>query len=235
MDDWFASISAKTHLSSEAIDTLRNDGFIVVPGPVPTGKLAELAHRYNEAVSGANSEDIKVGSTTTRVRDFVNRGAEFDELYLYPPILQACCRIIEQPFKLSTMHARTLRPQTPAQQLHVDFPGDAQGWPMAGFIFMIDEFTQKNGATLFIPNSQGMEALPAAYSLIPACGPAGSVVVFNGSIWHGHGENETDMSRRSIQGAYIRRTQTSGENLPERMQPETLDRINGLANYLLSL
>jgi hypothetical protein len=235
MDDWFPSISAETQLSSDAIDTLRNDGFIVVPGPVPTAKLAELAHCYDAAVSGAIPEDIRVGSTTTRVRDFVNRGAEFDELYLYPPILQACCRIIEQPFKLSTMHARTLRPQAPAQRLHVDFPGDAQGSPMVGFILMIDEFTPKNGATRFIPCSQGMEAPPAAYSLVSACGPAGSVIVFNGSVWHGHGENETDKPRRSIQGAYIRRTETSGENLPARMQPETLDRINGLANYLLAL
>ena len=133
---------------------------------------------------------MKLGSTTTRVRDFVNRGAEFDNLYLYPPILQACCRVIEQPFKLSTMHARTLRPQTPAQRLHVNFAGDAKGWPMVGFILMIDEFTPKNGATCFIPGSQGMEAAPSTSSLVRACGPAGSVIVFNGSVWHGHGPNE---------------------------------------------
>lgn len=207
----------------------------VVPSPVPTAKLAELAHSYDEAVSGAIPEDVKVGSATTRVRDFVNRGAEFDDLYLYQPILQACCRVIEQSFKLSTMHARTWRRQTPAQRLHVDFPSDARGWPMVGFILMIDEFTPKNGATCFISGSQGMEAPPAAYSLVRACGSAGSVIVFNGSVWHGHGENETDKPRRSIQGAYIRRTETSGENLPARMQPETLDRIGGLANYLLAL
>lgn len=106
---------------------------------------------------------------------------------------------------------------------------------MIGFILMIDEFTPKNGATRFLPGSEGMEALPAAYNLVPACGAAGSVIVFNGAVWHGHGENETDQPRRSIQGAYIRRTETSGENLPARMRPETLDRMGGLANYLLAL
>jgi len=240
MDNWFASIAAETQLSSEAAYALHTDGFVVIPGPVPVASLAELANLYDEAISAAPPDDIKLGSTTTRVRDFVNRDAAFDELYLYPPILQACCRIIEQPFKLSTMHARTLRPRTPAQRLHVDYPSvgspsDGQGWPMVGFILMIDEFTPENGATCFIPGSQGMEAPPTSYSLVRACGPAGSVIVFNGSAWHGHGANRTDIARRSIQGAYIRRTETSGETLPARMRRETLDRIGPLAKYLLAV
>jgi len=235
MDNWFASISSETQLSSEAAYALHTDGFIVMPGPVPAESLAELARLYDAAVSGASPDDVKVGSTTTRVRDFVNRDADFDGLYLYPPILQACCRVIEQPFKLSTMHARTLRPRTPAERLHVDFPSDVQGWPMVGFILMIDDFTPENGATCFMRGSQGMEAPPASSSLAPACGPSGSVIVFNGSVWHGHGANQTDTPRRSIQGAYIRRIETSVETLPARMRPETLARIGALAKYLLTV
>lgn len=106
---------------------------------------------------------------------------------------------------------------------------------MVGFILMIDDFTPENGATCFMPGSQGMEAPPASSSLMPACGPAGSVIVFNGSVWHGHGPNYTDAPRRSIQGAYIRRTETSGETLSARMRPETLDRIGALAKYLLAV
>jgi hypothetical protein len=235
MDNWFASISAETELSSEAAYALRTDGFVVLPGPALGAAPAESARLYDEAVSGAAPDDIKLGSTTTRVRDFVNRHAKFDELYLYPPMLQACCRVIEQPFKLSTVHARTLRPRTPAQRLHVDFPRDVRGWPMVGFILMIDDFTPENGATCFGPGSQGMDALPASCSLVQACGPSGSMIVFNGSVWHGHGANVTDTPRRSIQGAYIRRTETSGENLPARMRPETLERIGALARYLLTV
>ena len=235
MDSWFASISAETQLSSEAAYALQTDGFIVIPGPVPAARLAKLADLYDEAVAGALPDDMKVGSTTTRIRDFVNRDPEFDELYLHPPLLQASCLVIEQPFKLSTMHARTLRPRTPAERLHVDFPSDAQGWPMVAFILMLDAFAPENGATCFIPGSQGMEAPPAPASLVPACGQAGSLIVFNGSVWHGHGPNHTDTPRRSIQGAYIRRVETSGETLAARTRPETLDRIGPLAKYLLSV
>ncbi len=106
---------------------------------------------------------------------------------------------------------------------------------MAGFILMIDDFTPENGATCFALGSQGKEALPASTRLVQACGPSGSVIVFNGSVWHGHGPNLTDTPRRSIQGAYIRRTEASGEILPARMRPETLARIGALARYLLTV
>jgi ectoine hydroxylase-related dioxygenase (phytanoyl-CoA dioxygenase family) len=235
MDNWFSALAAEMHLSPSVIDDTRKDGFVVIPGPVPKTKLAGLANSYDQAVLQADSDDIAVGNTTTRVTDFVNRYAEFDDLYVHLPVLEACCRIIEQPFKLSTMHARTLRPRMPPQKLHVDMASDAEGWPLVGFIFMIDEFRPNNGATCFIPGSQGAKTLPAAFNIVSACGPAGSMIVFNGSVWHGHGANETDEPRRSIQGAFIRRTEKSGLDLPARMRPETLDRLGSLAKYLLTL
>lgn len=235
MDDWFRSIADSTSLSAEAANALQVDGFTVMSGQTSGADLAELAAGYDRAVTEALPEDVRAGSTTTRISDFVNRGAGFDDLYLHPSILQACCVIIGQPFKLSTMLARTLRPRMPAQRLHVDFASDTQGWPMVGFIYMIDEFTAENGATCFTPGSQGKAEMPVNANLVPACGPAGSVIIFNGSAWHGHGANRTDTPRRSIQGAYIRRSEISGANLPDRMLPETLGRLSPLAKYLIAI
>ena len=221
-------------------------GFTVIAGPVPADDLAQLAATYDAAVSAAISDDIKVGSSTTRVRDFVNRDPEFDRLYLHPPVLKACCQIIGGPLKLSTMHARTLRPGLPAQDLHVDYERDSRGWTMVGFIFMIDEFRSDNGATRFVPGSHLWSEVPPALlgdrdrkadypGQVLACGPAGSMTLFNGSVWHGHGVNHSDLSRRSIQGAYIRRDAESGENLFVRMKSETLSRISPLAKYVLAV
>jgi hypothetical protein len=66
------------------------------------------------------------------------------------------------------------------QQLRVDFPRDVQGWPMVGFIFMIDDFTAENGATCFMRGSQGMQRLiqPGA-----SLRPIWLSIVFNGSLW----------------------------------------------------
>jgi ectoine hydroxylase-related dioxygenase (phytanoyl-CoA dioxygenase family) len=245
MQDCAHAIMDGFELSAYACQELDEAGFTVVPGPVPTTDLARLAAAYDAVINSAEAEDVRVGSSTTRVRDFVNRGPEFDGLYLHPPVLKACCRIIKEPFRLSTIHARTLRAGLPAQNLHVDFERDAHGWTMVGFIFMVDEFRDDNGATRFVPGSHLWSAVPPDLVLgdlktdypgqAVACGPAGSMIIFNGSVWHGHTANSRREPRRSIQGAYIRRDAESGENLPARMLPETLSRIGQLAKYLLAV
>lgn len=233
-------------LPASSRQELDEAGFTIIPGPVPVADLAHLVAAYDAAVSDVISDDVKVGSSTTRVRDFVNRSPEFDSLYLHPPVLKACCHIIARPFRLSTMHARTLRPGLPAQDLHVDYERDSCGWTMVGFIFMIDEFRKCNGATRFVPGSHLWSDIPAALrgdrdqkadypGQVLACGPAGSLILFNGSAWLGHTVNDSDEPRRSIQGAYIRRDAESGENLLARMQPETLSRISPLAKYVLAV
>jgi len=115
---------------------------------------------------------------------------------------------------------------------------------MVGFIFMVDEFRRDNGATRFVPGSHRwphapsdvMQDATAHYEgQVSACGPEGSVVIYNGSVCHGHGVNQTNEPRRSIQGAYIRRDDKQGTNQAARMRPETLARIGGLAKYLLNV
>jgi hypothetical protein len=192
-------------LATAACRELDEVGFIIIPGPVRADELGHLRAAYDTAVADAAPDDVKVGSSTIRVRDFVNRGPDFDGLYLHPPILKACCRIIKGPFRLSTMHARTLGQHLPTQNLHVDFARDSHGWTMVGFILMVDEFRSDNGATRFVPGSHLWSAIPADLlggdlkadypGQVLACGPAGSVIVFNGSVWHGHTVNKSSGHR----------------------------------------
>jgi Phytanoyl-CoA dioxygenase (PhyH) len=244
MNDWFKEIGSGCELPESALQELLDSGFVVIPGPVASERLAQFARAYDLAVAGAVPPDLSVGSTTTRVHDFVNRGAEFDELYVYRPILEACCRVIGQPFKLSSLLARTVRPCSQAQPLHVDYRADADGWPMVGFIFMVDDFRVDNGATCFVPGSHKWHTIPSDVMKDPAsdqecqvvaCGVAGSVIVYNGSVWHGHTANRSGEPRRSVQGAYIRRDARSALSQAERMLPQTRARISLLAQYLLDV
>jgi len=45
----------------------------VLPGPVPSDRVERLANAYTAAVESATVEDVRIGSTSTRVSDFVNR------------------------------------------------------------------------------------------------------------------------------------------------------------------
>lgn len=244
MDDWFSEIDARCELTAGALQDLRDMGFVIIPGPVSDDRLPQFVEAYDSAVGCAAVADVSIGSSTTRINDFVNRGAAFDELYVYEPVLAACCRIIGQPFKLSTMHARTVRPYSQAQNLQVDFRREVDGWPMVGLIMMVDEFRADNGATRFLPGSHKWPTIPMDLSKgtsadyegqVLASGPAGSVIVYNGSVWHGHTANRIGEPRRSIQGAYIRRNAEASVNQAALMRTETLGRIGQLAKYVLAV
>jgi hypothetical protein len=243
-DPYFRSISEGHRLPDEQQQQLLKAGFVVVPDMIPNAAIADLQEAYDTAMASGDGDDYKAASSTTRLNDLVNRGAAFDALYLYTPLLAASSLVIGAPFKLSSMLGRTLRPHTAAQDLHADLRRDSDAFPMVGFILMVDAFRPDNGTTRFIPGSHlRMEppeiCLPDLRTSLEhevlACGHAGAVTIFNASVWHGHTANLADHARRSIQGYFVPRGARSGSNPGVRMKPETLARICPLARYLLAV
>jgi hypothetical protein len=220
------------------MQTSENDHSRHVHSPKPETIAAHYASGYEAdgLRQGASQLDRK-GSR------FVNRGPEFDGLYIHRPVLAACCQVIGRPFKLSTMLARTVEPGTPAQRLHVDVKRGTDGWPLVGFIVMVDAFHAENGATRFVPGSHRWPREPDVEQHLSdthgrevlACGPAGSVIIFNGSVWHGHRANRSKRSRRSIQGAFIPREARAAMDQAARIRPETFGRLSDLAKYILEV
>ena len=243
MSDWFTRYATGNALPAHAASELDERGFVVLSGPVPSERMDELAEAYTAAFAAAG-DDMRVGSTSTKVVDFVNRGTDWDDIYVFPPLLEACCRVIGRPFKLSSFLGRTLRPHTAPQELHVDVRRESPDWPLLGFILMIDEFRPDNGATRFVPGSHRWSSIPEDAIPDPrskhddqvfACGPPGSLIVFNGSTWHGHSENTSSGPRRSLQGAFVPRTGQAATDFGARMQPDTRTGLNELARYVLAL
>ena len=179
---------------------LDRDGFVVVSDVVAPELLPGFADAYDRVMRTASPPALSVGRTTTRVSG-LDRDPVFAGLAACRPILEASERTIGGGFRLSALLGRTVHPQTSMQELHVDFARDQAGFPMIGFIFMLDEFREENGATRFVPGSH--RSSPGRQT-VAACGPAGSLIIYNGSVLHGHGANTTGRPRRSIQGAYVR-------------------------------
>jgi hypothetical protein len=86
--DWFQRLSAECHLDPVSARALDRDGFVVVTGPVRDDEIDGLAVAYDRAMDAAQSPDKRVGSTSTRVHDVVNRDGAFDALFQHPPVFE---------------------------------------------------------------------------------------------------------------------------------------------------
>jgi hypothetical protein len=209
-------------------------GFIVTDGPFSFNEIAKIAKDYDDSFGITPDAQIKRGRTSTRWGGLVAL-EPFYRIYSHPPLLRAASERIGGPMKLSSFHARTLLPNVAAEPPHQDVAPGADGYPLVGFIFMVDEFWFENGATRFIAGSQDGPRPAADAIACDACGRAGSTLVFDGTTWHGHGANRTASARRSIQGAFIPRNHTAAYCWADEL---TVAQANGLpadARRLLSL
>jgi hypothetical protein len=230
--DTFRALSRESQLPPDAARQLTTRGFVVIPGPSVPGGIERVQAAFDSAVAAADVADVRVASST-RVTDFVNRSAEFDGLYIFPPLLAACCLVIGRPFKLSNTCARTLDPGAAAQQLHADVEYKADGWPLVGYIWMIDAFTVENGATRFVSGSHLRHYDPENRDREGASDR--DEAVLDASVRHGHTANQSACRRRSVQGHFVARDATAAIDYGSRMRPETLSRIGAVARYLLGL
>ena len=244
MDNHFQQICSGGALSSQSAGQLLESGFLIIPGPAYGDRLNEVTTAYDEVMATASGPDFKLASTTTRMSDLLNHRSVFDGIYVHPPLLEACSRIIAEPFKLSSFLARTLRAGAPSEELHADLARGSDDAPLLGFILMIDSFREENGATRFVPSSHNWMDLPRDRLADPrakhsgeilGCGDRGTMILFNGAIWHGHTANTTRQARRSIQGYFVRRGARSGFDFRNRLHSAVRTRMSPLARYLLAL
>jgi ectoine hydroxylase-related dioxygenase (phytanoyl-CoA dioxygenase family) len=94
-------------------------------------------------------------------------------------------------------------------RFHRDFPRVLNGYLMSiNTFFALDEFTPENGATLLVPGSHQRDDLPSeAYmraAAVPAVCPAGSMIVFDSTLWHAAGQNRATRDRLAINQQFTR-------------------------------
>jgi hypothetical protein len=190
--------------------TLGDNGFVVIPSYIPTSRMPELSAAYDRAVASASVENTHRGRSSTRVEGVLAAEPIFASLYKGETLNAAARQLIGGAFKLSCFHSRTLHRHCEMGEFHIDFGPDEQPFPLLSFIYMIDEFSERNGATRFVVGSQHCKDRPSPSEQqecltqsVAACGSAGSVIIFDGRVHHAHGANSSSIERRSLQGSFI--------------------------------
>ena len=100
-------------------------------------------------------------------------------------------------------------PETFQTSFHQDFPRHLEGYlASVNLFFAIDEFTESNGATIVVPGThQQPERPPAAYleaNQVAVVCPAGSMLLFDSTLWHAAGANVSGRDRLAINHQFTR-------------------------------
>lgn len=189
---------------------IERDGFVIIENLIGKELVAEIKEdllpRF-EHDSGRNNFE---GFKTQRLYAFFEKSLVANPLVEHPLILGILDRLFEPNYLLSQLQAINILPGEAQQPLHPDdafYRVPRPRRPLgAATIWAIDDFTEENGATVVIPGSHLWDdRMPTASdleNLQPVVMPAGSVVFFVGTLWHGGGANRSDSPRLCVTAQY---------------------------------
>lgn len=209
-----------------ARDNLVSHGCCRLGGALTEHELSDLRDAILEAAAAEvrdKTDYLYSGGTNQRVWSLFNRGETFLRLAQHPAAISLMEAILGPDVLMSNLSANITGPGGPAMLPHWDQDWAARPWPYAfaaHLIWMIDDFTVDNGATLVAPGSHLLDEPPAPDQLVPATGPAGTALAIDGRTWHGTGANVSDDARRvGVLAYYCRPYIRQQENFGLSMSP----------------
>jgi ectoine hydroxylase-related dioxygenase (phytanoyl-CoA dioxygenase family) len=209
-----------------ARDHLRTYGVCRLGGALSAAEVAELRGLVLDAAEREvreRTDYVYANGSNQRVWSLFNRGEPFLRLAEHPAALGLMREILGPEPLLSNLSANVTGPGGSAMVPHWDQDWAERPWPhalAAHVMWMIDDFTVDNGATLVAPGSHLLDQPPDASSLVPAAGPAGTAMAFDARLWHGTGENVSAGTRRiGVLAYYCRPYIRQQECFPLSMDP----------------
>lgn len=225
---------------AEDLAAVQRDGFVVLPSLLSTDEISSVREGVMPLLEHQGRNDFE-GTRTQRVYAVLAKTRVLDRLVAHPRVLALLDRILLPNYLLSQAQVINILPGESAQDLHPDdgFYRVPRPRPPLGAatVWAIDSFTEENGATVIVPRSHewGDDRQPEEEDeRIAAVMPAGSVIFYPGTVWHGGGENRTASARLAVTCQYCEPWLRTQENYflslsrdTVRALPEDLKRLLG--------
>jgi ectoine hydroxylase-related dioxygenase (phytanoyl-CoA dioxygenase family) len=242
-----------TATGADVAAALDAEGCAVVERLVPSAVLdrarAELRPFLDATVPGT---DEFSGLRTRRTGGLVARSATCRDLVMNGTVLDAVRATLHQAttVQLHLTQVIAIGPGEPGQRIHRDqwafdfFPFPQGHEVQCNTIWAMTDFTEANGATRVIPGShRHADRLNYEHAdTVPAEMPAGSVLFYTGSLYHGAGANRSDTTRIGVNITYavswLRQEENQYLSVPAdvaRTLPEDLLRLIGYARGAYAL
>jgi ectoine hydroxylase-related dioxygenase (phytanoyl-CoA dioxygenase family) len=245
-DAVYAPMAPARELSHDAAadahaSAIRRDGYVVLEGVLSAAEVAAMRAALAPWLQGKHMgrNDFE-GFSTERVYALLAKDPALALLVEHPRLLAIVDRLLAPHYLLSAFLAIQVHPGETPQGWHFDDGGCRvpRPRPMHGVSAMwaLDAFTEENGATQLIPRSQlwGDDAPPPrSEDAVSICMPAGSVVVFAGTLLHRGGASRGGGTRLGVTPQYCQPWLRQLENMALAVPPEAARRLSARVQELL--
>jgi ectoine hydroxylase-related dioxygenase (phytanoyl-CoA dioxygenase family) len=232
----------------EAIEHVEEYGVARIANVLTPAEVQEARRRIFEQAAAERergcahfegSPDKQVGGgPNQRVRNLINKGEIFRRIAAHPVAMHCERRLLGKQFLLSSMSANILGTGGTPMGWHMDqmYVGFLPQRVASAILWMLDDFTEENGATLVRPGShrwKGYEdVLSSKLPAVPITGTAGSIVILDGRVNHNTGTNNAAAPRPALITYYAMPYMRQEENFALSLAPEVMERCS---RELLSL
>ena len=228
--------------SRDVAERLISDGYVIVTGMMDAADVQaardDLSRVLSMTPTGRNSFE---GYDTQRIYALFAKTRTFDRAATDELLLGVLDEVLGH-YQLSAPVGIRIGPGEKAQILHRDdsiYPVPEPHPPLVvNTMWPLDEFTEENGATRFIPGSHRWEPgrRPADSDEVAAAVMSpGSAMFYLGSLWHGGGANQTGLPRLGVILEYAAGWLRPQENhclaVPRKVVRELPGRLQELLGY----
>lgn len=199
--------------ASEVVQCLREHGYAIIDKLVPGIAMDRIAVELEPytRMTPFGPDDI-LGRKTKRTGGLIARSPGARELILNPTILETTRRFLSHAstFQIHCTQVVSIHPGARAQTLHQDevawdmFPFPHDYHVQCNTLWAMTDYTEKMGATRIVPGSHkaGRSVEFETKDSYPAEMEKGSVLVYDGKVYHGGGANRSDQVRSAINLTY---------------------------------